>query len=129
MLPQFYIVFVWFFNILVVFFVILISLTEIWPNGMIPSFLEQSGLGINLKEVIYMSVGVEFILDAFAYIIYAREGDYDNSGWTWAWCFLLIELTLVVLCLIPSIEVFSFDAIMLAGVLSCAHIVQSFRGN
>ena len=124
--PQFYIVFVWFFNLLVVLFVILISLTEIWPSGVFSSFILKSGLGSNLQLVIFISIGIEFILDAFAYWAYADEGGINGHGWKWAWGFLLIELTLVVLAIIPSIEVFSFDAIMLAGVLSCAHILQGF---
>ena len=124
---QFYIVFVWFFNILVVLFVILISITEIWPSGVLSSFMSKSGLGSNLQMVIFISIGIEFILDAFAYWVYSVHGGGDQrEGWKWAWGFLFIELTLVVLAIIPSIEVFSFDAIMLAGVLSCAHILQVF---
>lgn len=123
---QFYFVFVWFFNILVVFFVILISITEIWPSGVLSSFMSKSGLGSNLQMVIFISIGIEFILDAYAYWVYSVGGGYLRKGWKWAWGFLFIELTLVVLAIIPSIEVFSFDAVMLAGVLSCAHILTGF---
>ena len=78
--------------------------------------------------VIFISIGIEFILDAFAYWVYFDHGAGWNrhEGWKWAWGFLFIELTLVVLAIIPSIEVFSFDAVILAGVLSCAHILTGF---
>ena len=121
-LPQFYIVFVLFFNIAMVFFVIAISSTTMWPNGMFSSFLEQSGLGINLRLVIYFSIVLEFLLDGIAYIYFAV-----GAGEGWPWLFLLIELTLLVLAIVPSVEVFSSDAIMLAGVLSLAHIIESIR--
>jgi len=120
--PQFYAVFVLLFNIAMVFSVIVISSTKMWPNGMASSFLEQSGLGINMIEVVYFSIIVEFLLDGFAYLYYAEKADEF-----WPVLFLLIELTLLVLAIVPSVEVFSSDAIMLAGVLSLAHIIESIR--
>ena len=118
----FYIAFIWGFNILVVVFVIVMSLAVVYPGAPTSFFLEQSGLGANLEKVVGISIFVEFIIDGFAYIIYAWKTQNNNL----VWVFLFLEFTLLVLALVPSIEVFSLDAILLAGVLSCAHVIQSF---
>jgi len=113
--------FVWGFNVLVVLFVILVSLQSVVPT----THLEKTGLIINLNKIIWGSIIIEFLMDLWAYLDYGYGLDADIR--LVAVLFILLELTLLVMAIVPSFELFSFDAIMLAGVLSCAHFLQTFN--
>jgi len=83
---------------------------------------------INLNKIIFGSIIVEVIIDSFGYLNFWGSEISPRTKWwnSTGWLFILLELTLVVIALVPSFEMFSYDAIMLAGVLSCAHIIVSF---
>ena len=124
--PPIYWVFVFFFNLVVIFLVLLISWAAIFPSGWGSIFIEKYELMGNLSLIIYISIAFEFGLDTFACLLYATKGGEFNQGWKWAYIFVSLELVLVMLSVIPGLEVCIYDTVIFAGILSIAHILQAF---
>jgi len=116
----FYFVFIIGFNLFVALISAAAALSNLFNDEQV---IVESGIADNLLFIIKMSIVIEFLLDTAGWLRY-----YDHAKKEIAFLFISIELILFVFAIVPRLEIFSYDVIVLAGIMSFAHLIGALEG-